>query len=95
MRNPIVRSELQLEETAGDGAVVTVPRASIKVRLPWFRFMIGKSRVSFGRGFFFDAGDVIFGGAGLLVSDFSASVLRDDTTWLLEAYVPLGQLSYL
>jgi len=98
--NPNVRGELQLRATignaaAGSGAAVTVPRAYLKVRLPWFRFMIGKSRVSFGRGFFFDAGDVIFGGAGLAVTDLSASVLRDDTTWLLETYLPLGNFSYL
>lgn len=93
--NRNVRAELELDATVGEGSALTVPRAFVKVRLPWFRLMIGKTRVSFGRGFFLDAGDVIFGGGGLAVADFSAAVLRDDTTWLTELYLPLGDFSYL
>ncbi len=92
--NRNVRAMLRMDATVGDGLYFNVSRAYTTVRLPWFRFMVGKNRVSFGHGFLFDAGDVIFGGLSMGAVDLSASVLRDDTTWLAEFYLPLGSFSY-
>jgi hypothetical protein len=93
--NENVRGFLQLDAWAGEGFALALPRAYVKVRLPWFRLTVGKTRVSWGEGFLFNAGDVVFGSMGLLAGGLSESVLRDETTWLAAFYVPLGAFSYL
>jgi len=47
-----------------------------------------------GEGFFFNAGDVIFGPAAPSL-DLTAEELRDETSWLTSVYVPLGTYSFL
>ncbi len=73
---------------------IAVPRAYVKVRMPGFRLTVGKTRLSWGRGFLFDAGDVIFG-AVPFSADLSAADPRDRTAWLISPYVALGDFSYL
>lgn len=72
-----------------------ISRAYVKVRFQPFRIMVGRNRLSWGEGFMFNAGDVIFGSRSPQVADFTESVLRDETDWLFSPYIPLGQFSYL
>ncbi len=75
-------------------AVFDVPRAYLKIRFPSFRLTAGKTRLSWGSGFIFDAGDVIFGGMSAIL-DLTQVDPRDRTAWLASAYVPLGDFSFL
>jgi hypothetical protein len=82
-------------EVAGIPIVLMdIPRAYIKVRFPGFRATLGKTRVSWGDGFLFNAGDVIFGGMGL-PSDITAAELRDETDLFASVYIPLGRFSFI
>jgi hypothetical protein len=94
-----VRAELELSGTtmssaAGLNAVITVPRAYVRARFPAFRLTVGRTRLSWGEGAYFNAGDLLFGAAGT-EPDLMAQVLRDETAWLASAYVPLGTWSYI
>ncbi len=93
--NANVRGFLQLDGWIADGVVLGVPRAYLKVRFPWFRLTLGKSRLSWGEGFVFNAGDVIFGSLSPLSGDLTAASLREETAWLGAVYVPLGAFSFL
>jgi len=92
--NPDVRAQLQLDTIVTDAIMPDVKRAFVKVRFPGFRLTAGKTRVSWGEGFLFNAGDVIFGSMEP-IADLSESVLRDETAWLLDLYIPLGQFSHI
>jgi len=89
------RGQLQVDAWVADGLYLDVPRAWVRVRLPWFRLTAGKSRLSWGEGFVFNAGDVLFGSLDPLRGDISAESLRDQTAWLAALYVPLGPFSFL
>jgi hypothetical protein len=93
--NENVRAQLQLDGWIGEEAALDIPRAWLRVRLPWFRLTIGKTRLSWGEGFVFNAGDVLFDSLSALAGDLSAAALRDQTAWLAAAYVPLGAFSFL
>jgi hypothetical protein len=71
-----------------------IPRAYLKVRFPWFRLTAGKTRLSWGSGFLFDAGDVIFGEVPLY-ADLSAADPRDRTAWLVSPYIAVGDFSLI
>jgi hypothetical protein len=93
--NKNVKAQFQLDcNIITDEVVLDVPRAYVKVRLPDFRLTIGKTRVSWGEGFMFNAGDVIFGGMSLNV-DITQAVLRDETDLFTVIYIPLGRFSYI
>jgi len=92
--NPDVRAGLELDSIVSDSVTPDVKRAFIKARFPGFRVTIGKTRESWGEGFLFNAGDVIFGSMDP-VTDLSQTILRDETAWLLDLYVPLGQFSHV
>ena len=93
-----VRALVELDTLLAPGSfpdfTLDVPRAYLKVRFPGVRLTAGKTRLSWGSGFIFDAGDVIFGGSSPLV-DLSALDPRDRTAWLFSGYLPLGDLSFL
>jgi hypothetical protein len=74
--------------------LLDIPRAYIKVRFPGFRTTLGKTRVSWGDGFLFNAGDVIFGGMSL-PADISQTELRDETDLFATVYIPLGRFSFI
>lgn len=93
--NQNVKAQLQMDGYVADSVYVDIPRAWIKVRLPWLRLTIGKTRLSWGEGFVFNAGDVIFGSMNAPGGDLSAAALRDETAWLASVYVPLGPFSFL
>lgn len=69
-------------------------RIFIKVNLEGLYLTFGKTHLSFGEGFVFNAGDVIFG-LTLPLTDLSAKVMRDETQWLLALNIPLGDFSFL
>lgn len=93
--NENVRGQLQLDAWVADGLYLDVPRAWVRVRLPGFRLTAGKTRLSWGEGFVFNAGDVLFGSLDALRGDLSAESLRDETAWLTALYFPLGAFSFL
>ncbi len=93
-KNKNVKAQLSLDAQIADSAIFDISRAFIKVRFPGFRTTLGKARVSWGEGFFYNAGDVIFG-ASAPSPDMTAEELRDETAWLTSVYVPLGTYSFL
>lgn len=70
-----------------------VERAFIRARLPGFRLTAGKTRLSWGRGRFFNAGDILFGQEPGFAS--GASEYLTATDWLVAAYVPIDRRSFL
>ncbi|TVR68419.1 MAG: hypothetical protein EA427_10955 [Spirochaetaceae bacterium] len=103
-----VQSRLQLRLTlledssgASSPAFLEVPRASIRFRFPLteeysMRVTTGRDRLSWGLGSLFNAADLIFGADGRSTADFTRSEdVRDETTWLLALYFPVGALGYL
>lgn len=96
--NRDVRGQLSLSadlSAAGQGsaAEVAVRRAFLRARLPGFRLTAGKTRLSWGRGRFFNAGDVLFGQTPAFAAGAGEFLTAAD--WLVAAYVPLGRLSFL
>lgn len=103
--NRDVRSRLQLRahlaETTDGNAVstVTVPRAEIRWRMTTdggytMRYTVGRTRLTWGDGELFNAGDVINGARPAAV-DLTADTLRDETLWLAAAYFPLGRFAFV
>jgi hypothetical protein len=92
--NKNVKAYLQLESWITDTVNFDVPRAYIKVRFPWFRLTLGKTRVSWGDGFVFNAGDVVFASMGTISDDLFAETLRDETAWLVALNLPVGPFSF-
>ncbi|MBN1648866.1 MAG: hypothetical protein JW874_12600 [Spirochaetales bacterium] len=92
--NKNVKGELEIDAFVSDRIIVTIPRAYIKIRFPALRMTIGKTAVSWGKGFLFNAGDVIFDGMSLS-ADLSQSVLRDNTITQLLVTKYLGSFSYI
>ena len=70
-----------------------VQRAFIRARLPGFRLTAGKTRLSWGRGRFFNAGDILFGQEPGFAAGGGEYLTATD--WLVAAYVPVGRLSFL
>jgi hypothetical protein len=93
--NKNVKAYFQLDSLISDVVSLDVPRAYLKVRFPWFRLNLGKTRVSWGDGFVFNAADVVFDSMGTISSDLFAETLRDETAWLGAVYLPLGSFSFL
>ena len=93
--NKNVKGYFQIDSFIGESIGIDIPQAYLKVRLPWFRLTLGRTRVSWGDGFVFNAGDVVFGSMDTISGDLSGSTLRSDTAWLGSVYVPLGAFSFL
>ena len=74
-------------------ASVAVERAFVRARLPGFRLTAGKTRLAWGRGRFFNAGDILFGEAPAFAAGASEFLTAAD--WLVAVYVPLDRLSFL
>ncbi|MFP4330224.1 MAG: hypothetical protein ACLFP6_05880 [Spirochaetaceae bacterium] len=95
-----IRAEL-LENPDPEAADLrlTIPRAFIRARFPLgesylFRATFGKSRVTWGDGALYNAGDLVFGEAGGGADLFSTTGVREETDWLITAFFPLGQFSF-
>jgi len=93
--NRNVKGYFQLDSFIGESVGIEIPQAYLKVRLPGFRLTLGKTRVSWGDGFMFNAGDVVFGSMEMISGDLYGPSLRSETAWLGSVYVPLGAFSFL
>ncbi len=76
----------------------SISRANMQFRIPVgesyrFRIMTGKGRISWGDGILFNAADVLFGSQADQI-DFTAATIRDESTWLFSAFLPLGDFSF-
>jgi hypothetical protein len=97
-----VRGRLQLRAGVNSedaGAALEVPRAFVKARFPlsqtsFFHLTAGRARLTWGDGAYYNAGDTLFGTLGAS-PDFTAEDLRDETSWLAAAFVPLGRFSFV
>jgi len=93
----------EAEETE-EAAAISIPR--LEVRWRWTtpsgwspRFTVGRSRLTWGEGRLFNAGDIInqprpaevLGGSAVAAT----ADLREETQWLMAAYLPLGRFSYI
>ncbi len=92
--NDNVKAELELRGIGAERASLEVKRAYVKTRFPWARLTAGKTRVSWGKGFFYNAGDVIFDSLSLSGS-LAGSVLRDATDFMGVVLVPFDSFSFL
>jgi hypothetical protein len=88
-----VRAQLSMDTQIADTVNFDVSRAFVKARFSGVRVTLGKARVSWGEGFIYNAGDVIFG-ADVTAVDMTAEELRDEAVWLSSLYVPLGTYSF-
>jgi hypothetical protein len=83
----------------GSSAGLTLDRAYLKARFlrptggSSLRLTLGKAPLSWGKGFFFNAGDPIFGAAPSLTA-LSPDEYRTETAWMAGAYVPFGDFSF-
>ncbi len=105
-RDPHVSGQLELEfyptdlygnSSASQGAFGSsefyLKKAWVKTRFPGFKLTLGKTRLTWGQGMVFNAGDLIFGSTGALL-DLTARELRSDTAWLTAVNVPFGPFAF-
>ena len=91
--NKNVKAQLKLSALVGDSAVLDITRAYVKTRFPGFRMTFGKAPLSWGEGFAFNAGDVIFKDFNP-AANLRAAEIRDNTAWYTSLYIPLGLFSF-
>lgn len=77
-----------------------ITRLFIRANLPLFdgfvpRLSVGKNNIAWGKGAFFNAGNLFFGKAGAqgLLGGVTA-LARNETEWLALLYIPFGALSF-
>lgn len=68
-------------------------KAYFRARFPSFRLTAGKTRLSWGDGMLFNAGDVLYGSNDTSVS-LTQTELRNTTDWLASVNYPLGFFSF-
>ena len=91
-----VRGEVVLQGSSLDTAPnfdSIVHKAYFKARFPSFRLTAGKTRLSWGDGMLFNAGDVLYGSNSTSVS-LTQAELRSTTNWLASVNYPLGFFSF-
>ena len=76
-----------------------VPYANIRVRFVTeegyaMRLNAGRARLTWGDGSFYNAADSLFGVAAQN-PDLTQSTIREETTWLLAGYFPLGRFGFI
>ncbi|MGE4453089.1 MAG: hypothetical protein AB7D92_01025 [Sphaerochaeta sp.] len=69
-------------------------KAYFKARFPSFRLTVGKTRLSWGDGMLFNAGDVLYGSNNTSVS-LTQNELRSETGLLASLNYPLGFFSFV
>jgi len=72
---------------------VSLDRAFIKTRTDRYRITLGKTRLSWGEGSAFNAGDVIMGGSDLNLQ-LTENDYRNSATWLTSFYRATGRFSF-
>ena len=75
-------------------STVNVKKAYIKARFPGMKMTLGKTRLAWGDGIVFNAGDILFGSLNPLL-DLTSQELRSDTAWLTAVNIPLGRFAFL
>ena len=78
---------------------LAINRAFIKVRFPlseeqFFNITAGKTRLTWGDGVLFNAGDIIFG-SSTRNPELTQSNIRDETAWMLVSFIPLGDFAFV
>ena len=87
-----VKGQLTVDVKVTDTVLIDIQKAWLKAQLANVRLTMGKTRLSWGEGYMYNAGDVIFGGKG---ADLSAEELRDNNAWLASVYLPVGDYSFI
>jgi hypothetical protein len=90
--SPEIKGQLELSARLSDTLQLDIKRAWMKARLAPLRLTAGKTRTSWGQGEMFNSGDVVFRAETF---DLSAETIRDETTWLVSLYAPLGDYSFI
>lgn len=70
-----------------------IHKAYLRARFPSFRLTAGKTRLSWGDGMLFNAGDVLYGSSSTSVS-LTQATLRETTGWMASLNYPLGFFSF-
>ncbi len=99
MGSRVVRGELTLEfagtgDPSGQSFSPTLKRLYIRPSFGDVLISVGKTRSTWGAGFAFNAGDVIFG-SDSVDFDTRAADARTETAWLTNVEIPLGNFSFL
>ena len=90
-----VKGEIALDFSEAGGMLTPVLQ-KLYIR-PYFgdvKVSIGKTRTTWGAGFAFNAGDIIFGSDSVSF-DTTSDDPRSETAWLTNAEIPLGDFSFL
>lgn len=93
--NTTVQSQFDLKFLLlGANISMDIYRAFMKIRFPDFRIILGKQKLTWGDGTFFNTGDILYDSISLS-NDLTADILRDNASWLSEIYFPLGLFSFI
>ncbi len=87
-----VKSELSLDVYTFSVPYIDIYRAYVKVRFPVFRATMGKTRLSWGEGSYFNAGDILFGSLEV-EPDLTSEAFRTTGRWLAAVTLPTGRFS--
>ncbi len=88
-----VKAELSLEGILSATPMLSIPRGYIKTRFPWFRMTFGKAPISWGTGFAFNAGDVLFR-QFIPEEPLASETLRDPAAMQTTIFIPFGPFSF-
>ncbi|NCC11993.1 MAG: hypothetical protein EOM32_01330 [Spirochaetia bacterium] len=91
-----IRGEVVLKASYPDSSPTleeVIHKAYLRARFPSFRLTAGKTRLSWGDGMLFNAGDVLYGSASTSVNLMQAT-LRETTGWMASLNYPLGFFSF-
>ena len=89
-----IRGELSLEFIEmGSALLPSLKKLYIRPGFGDVLVSVGKTRSTWGAGFAFNAGDIIFG-SDSVTFDITAADPRTETAWLTSAEVPLGDFSF-
>lgn len=94
-----VKGEFSLDSStasmeAGGLPLLDIYRAFVQTDFPALRLTLGKARLSWGDGIYFNAGDRLYGSTSL-TAGLSSSVFRDEARWLAAVYLPFGMFSFV
>jgi len=89
-----VKAEIAIEVLISATPVFQISRGYLKARLPGFRTTLGKAPISWGQGFAFNAGDVVFR-QYTPAEQLSSDILRDMSKMQVSGFIPLGPFSFL
>jgi len=89
-----IKGELEVNALVADRIILDIPRVYVKARLPWFDLTAGKTRLSWGEGFAFNAGDVLFDSMSPSLN-LASGVLRAQTAHLAALTAYFGSFTFL